>query len=256
MSSPFSDQILRDWFMGSFPVPDGFPEVVATTGSGPFDEDNFDEILRAAGLEVDQVGANSDVIVVGRTSYSVEAIWQAIESPTVERVRVYSQEMILAFWASTRDPFAMPRESILRFASGHPVLEELSREWPNWPSTLVRQDDESPHLEGEWPQIGVLRAMGYVVGRNGLAETSRREVLSRTYLGPLPQVNSPYYMADWGDPGTPTRLHRIANSIAAFSRNAQRRRAANMREAINDWNSDLDWLRREYFRGGFRWPGY
>jgi hypothetical protein len=68
-------------------------------------------------------------------------------------------------------------------------------------------------------------------------------------------MTSTAYMREWGGPRSGERLLKMANSIAAFCRN-EKRKSCPSEEAVSDWEDDLDWLRRTYYRGRFRfhWP--
>ena len=98
--------------------------------------------------------------------------------------------------------------------------------------------------------------MGYCVGQNGVSEAQRREILDFAYKQILPNVNSVEYIDEWGDPITWPRLSKIAESIASFVRSAKRRDLASMSVAIDEWESDLDYLRKKYYVGRYDspWP--
>lgn len=52
------------------------------------------------------------------------------------------------------------------------------------------------------------------------------------------------------------RLQKLAETIAALTRNAKRRNAARMDKSIREWESDLAYLKRRYDEGrfSFTWP--
>jgi hypothetical protein len=66
------------------------------------------------------------------------------------------------------------------------------------------------------------------------------------------------YVAEWGGAASATRLKKISYSIAAFCRNAKRRKNASMIESIRAWENDLSWLKMHYYDGrfdcSFTWP--
>jgi len=95
---------------------------------------------------------------------------------------------------------------------------------------------------------GVLSEMGYRVGRtNGLPDGARRRILDEAYSFDVPYIDDEN-MVEWNSPKTPFRLRKMANSIAAFARNAKRRRDADrLAEAIADWESDLAYLKMRYY---------
>jgi hypothetical protein len=126
-----------------------------------------------------------------------------------------------------------------------------------WPST------DAPFGNGrveqtEWPQVGVLSYVGYNVGINGQVRSGRQHILQRVFERDLPLVHSPQHMAQWDRTKSATRLKKIAESIASFCRNAKRKQRANMKRAIENYQDDLDWLKKSFydgrFDGSFRWP--
>lgn len=52
------------------------------------------------------------------------------------------------------------------------------------------------------------------------------------------------------------RLKKMAESIAAFARNAKRKRTSVLDDAVVDWEADLRFLFETYYVGKFRfeWP--
>ena len=127
--------------------------------------------------------------------------------------------------------------------------------WFEWPST-----DASPGLGGLsgelWLAEGPLKFLGYSVGENAAPPEVRRGILGRVFEGPLPPVFPPDYLDEWGDPGSPKRLKKMADSIASFARSKKRHDAVRFTQAIRDWESDLGHLHRTYYVGrfGFGWP--
>jgi hypothetical protein len=102
----------------------------------------------------------------------------------------------------------------------------------------------------------MLSYLDYRVGRNGEVGSMRHGILGRVFEGPLPPVFPPDYMSSWGAPKSAARLRKLAESIAAFTRNAKRRRDFKMDDAIADWESDLSFLYEHYYLGrfSFAWP--
>jgi len=125
-----------------------------------------------------------------------------------------------------------------------------------WPSTNAKGGNGMLN-SGDWNQIGILSWLGYRVGATqGEPEGVRRQILDLCFDEVLPPINGLDYMISWGPPGTPTRLKKLASEIASFTRNGKRKRSANLSVAIADWETDLDYLYRQYYIGKFRfaWP--
>lgn len=126
----------------------------------------------------------------------------------------------------------------------------------DWPSTQAGPGDRSQRFD-TWNQEGVLKYMGYEVGKTkGLADHSRREILDAVFSAVLPPVNSPDYVKKWGLPGTAPRLERLAHELARFARNGKRNRTADYSAAVAHWEADLKHLKRKYYVGKFHfgWP--
>ena len=97
-------------------------------------------------------------------------------------------------------------------------------------------------------ELGVLAAAGYHVGRGGLDRERRRAILSWVFEAPvtaLPKVGDPAYLAEWGAPSSAQRFSKIANCLFAFAQNGLAR-PDQPREAIEDWEEDLQWFYDSY----------
>ena len=254
---PIENEIFRDWFLKSFPIAPCIDDFVSTVGSEPFPETAFDELLRAGGLEVFDIGDETDVLIVGRdfgrdendeSSFNI-----LLEGRSGQHLRVYSQEMFLAHWFSGRDPFE-DEDVAMTFVEGHPALEFISSCWFGWVSTLVKLGggDGGEGLYIDAPNTGVLGHLGYKVGERGLSARERRAILTEVFDSKLPNINSQEYMQGWGEPKSKERLRKIADSMAAFCQ-TQKRRGNHL--AASDYEADLDWLRRTFYAGrfNFRW---
>jgi hypothetical protein len=131
---------------------------------------------------------------------------------------------------------------------------------------LIRIVERLTELKSEkpfsWPPItaepadGMLKLCGYKVGLNGLPENQRRQILDNVFLHFLPSIDDVSYLGEWGQPGTAKRLRKLAESIAAFTRNAKRRNSGNFNKAIQNWEADLAYLKRTYYEEqfNFHWP--
>ncbi len=135
-------------------------------------------------------------------------------------------------------------------------LIELSKESFIWPSTAIMPSGEALDGDQFWYKEGILSFMGYRVGFSGVPSGNRRDILDFVYNEMLPRVNSHEYMAQWSSPKTGRRLRKMANTIAALSRNAKRNQFADMSAAIADWEADLEYIKRQYYVGkyDFIWP--
>lgn len=129
-------------------------------------------------------------------------------------------------------------------------LQEPEFLWPKTnvnPRPLNPNPPENPIDYGE----GLLSHYGYKVGINGLSARERWEILDRVFLNPLLTMDNTAYLNEWGEPNSEKRLKKLANSIAAFTRNAKRRKRGNFGQAIADWEADLAYLKRTYYNNRF-----
>ena len=236
-----------------------FSNGIVTAGSGPYEESEFDAILKKIGINVYELGSRGyTVLVLGRDEWDEDTVERHVDSRREEELRLYSQEMFLAYLATGQDPYD-DSEVLEAFGEGHPAFEFLSDWGFDWPRTTIVPGRGRPSTDGgdpaSWPQVGLLKHLGYVVGSNGVGRWERQRILRAVFTESVPNVQSQAYMNQWGMPKSSTRLQKLANSIAAFARNAQRRESP-PEEAIQDWEEDLSWLQETFYRGRFRfyWP--
>lgn len=246
-------------------APSSFPEPmsagVVTAGSGPYEEGHFDELLERHGIEIHPLGTRGiALLVLGRDEWNETQVSAHVEARRENELRLYSQEMFLAYLATQQDPYDYEDSDILEaFGEGHPAFEFLGEWGFSWPQTTIVPGLGLPNADhgdpSSWPQIGLLGHLGYSVGANGVNVLKRRLILQRVFLESVPNVTSMAYMNEWGMPKSSLRLQKLANSLASFARNAQRRPSPPT-QAINDWESDLQWLKNAFYqsRFSFRWP--
>lgn len=253
---------LVNWLLSSAgPRPDALAEI-STTGSGPLHEDDFDELVWGIGVEVSLPSEDSEILVIGREQWDRSLLEQVLEGRSGLHLRVYSQEMLLAYLISHEDPLDEDEDTVRTIAGDHPALKFLDGVGFRWPSTLIpglgdgRFDTNLLEVEE-----GYLKYTGYRVGKEGrkrgLGINELRQRLRFAYESKLPpQKFPPDYIREWGHPKSSQRLSKIAESIAAFCRNNKRKKAHSPLLAIQDYESDLEWLKREFYNGRYRfqWP--
>ena len=167
ITNPFRNRQLRDWLcQGVDPSAIGL-KAVSTTGLGPFEETEFDEFLKGLGVQPRTITADTKVLVVGRREWSESTLRELIQSRSGKRLRVYSQEMLVAFLVTGNDPLAAPSEVVARWGCGHPALTFFSEVVGfDWPTTVVHGGGGS-ELQADWLEKGFLKYLGYAVGRSG-----------------------------------------------------------------------------------------
>lgn len=156
-----------------------------------------------------------------------------------------------------------------RHSQADKIIRKINEEWErrgkmprnpegyfDWPGTDAKSGLGGIQTEN-WLKTGLLNFMGYKVGEtDGEPRHVRQRILTEIFSGPLPPVFEQSYLEKWADPSSAGRLHQLAETIAALTRNAKRRRDAKMNAAIRDWEADLEFLHDEYYVGKFRfgWP--
>jgi len=116
-----------------------------------------------------------------------------------------------------------------------------------WPTTTANGGNGALFLK-ELPTIGPLKALGYEVGKGAPGPAQRHQLLTKAFLQDLPEVQG---VEEWGGNNSSRRLQKIAESIAAFTRNAKRRKNTSWDDAIVRWENDLEYLRVKHYVGRF-----
>ena len=103
----------------------------------------------------------------------------------------------------------------------------------------------------------MLSYLGYHVGETGpTPQDIRWCILEYVFECHLPPLDDPVHYLEWGRPVTAQRLKKLANTLAALTRNAKRKDAVSYASAIDDWERDLVLLHDRYYRNLFHfgWP--
>ncbi len=198
------------------------------------------------------------MLVLGRRDWNESELHKLLQLRSGKKLRVYSQEMLLAFFLKGDDPLKSDSDVLERVGKGHNALDYLSEIGFDWPTTEVYGGGGS-ELTPDWLKLGFLRGLGYSVGRSGGLEEERRQLLAQaSRMRRLPAAFPSWYRDEWGRSSSSLRLQKLVQTIAALCRNAKRRLQHNMEMemAIGEWDDDLDWLRVTYFEGRyqFEWP--
>tara|TARA_B110001469_G_C9614749_1_gene305976 strand:- start:114 stop:1652 length:1539 start_codon:yes stop_codon:yes gene_type:complete len=186
-------------------------------------------------------------------------------SKSLKDITIVSQEMLLAcLFGCGSAPADLPAPWPEHMKS-HPVLGTLEqrrielkkkKRFP-WPTTDASDGDGSLEEE-DWPDIGLLKHMGYTVGKSGESRSIRHQILTSVFeLTSIPKIDSPEYVKSWGTQRSASRLRKMAESIAAFARNNKRSSNTSL-DSVGDWEDDLAWLEIAHYRGKFNnkftWP--
>ncbi|MER8748077.1 hypothetical protein NKH57_02180 [Mesorhizobium sp. M1050] len=220
--------------------------------SRPFEGDETPKKFRVAEKSLTAVGG-SHVANSGDVSRLLQTI------PTLP------PERLIVLWSNAVKVLAAPskaaeheraRQVIGAVETAWDALDRRTDEEFAWPNTEVRGGPGTstvPELRSE----GILSYLEYRVGKTaGLPAVVRHSILARVFEGKLPRVFDAEYMRGWGSPGSAQRLRKMAESLAAFARNAKRSDQDRLDEAIRQWEQDLEFLHDRYYVGrfGFGWP--
>ena len=137
--------------------------------------------------------------------------------------------------------------------SKQPIVSEDFFEWPSTEATPGSNKIVLDHL----PQEGLLSYLGYRVGNtHGISSYVRHQILRQIFERHLPPVFPSSYLAEWDLPRSSQRLRKMAETLAAFTRNAKRRDEDTLLDAIRSWETDLRYLYDRYYIGHFQfaWP--
>ncbi len=151
-----------------------------------------------------------------------------------------------------------PRDFLLSLAKNHPALTFLARSelsWPDCHPPALPKRFEPFEFEGGEVDQSPLKQLGYTVGKTqGMAKKRRQSLLRMAFSDEIPWTHSDEYMAVWGQPGTRTRLWRMAHHLAWLARMWSA--MPSHKYAVADWRHDLSFLRTAFFKPymRFSWP--
>lgn len=239
-------------------------EKAAVAGKNPFRRGKVFSYLQGFDVEAKYLGEIEapDLLVVGRSwveNQEKQKIKSLLRRRQGKRLRLCSQEMLLA-WAMTGiDPNKRP-QTAETFFDGHAGLEFIKGQLGDlWPGTDPLPSSGTGEGGEFGPDESPLKRLGYEVGNTGKQTAKRREILREAYERNLEAFPGKYPEQDldeWGPAKSGARLKRMADHIAGLC-HSFRGRDRDFSTAIDDYESDLAWLKREYYSPltyGFRWP--
>ena len=237
---------------------------ISCTGKGPWDLDSMVETMRESEIEVYEAPHESiGNVVVGRRDWDEDLIARQIDIRGSRGLRIYSQEMWLAFLITGRDPFETNDPELLaEFGATHPALRSLMSDGMYWPE-LCEQQEPGEIIE-DFDDSGVsespLHYLGYKVGLTSkLTPGERREVLVICFEArnlTFSEDSSHEYQIAWGKARSAQRLYRMARHIKSL---VEGRNGSDWRKtkARGDWIADYKWLKTNVVskqKFEFVWP--
>ena len=136
-----------------------------------------------------------------------------------------------------------------------PPKNNAIKDPPPWPWPITEPPKSSGgDFTGEFRDFSLLKYCGYTVGKiRGMSEDERIKFLDYFFTHQLPGPHE--LKVDYGEPGSEVRLKKIANVISSNCRNFKANDNLKYAYAINDYETDLKYLKNKYFiRGSFPWP--
>ena len=112
------------------------------------------------------------------------------------------------------------------------VILLIKQEW------MKRLEEDG--LSSGAPAEGMMSTMGYRVGdTQGIKQEYRIIIMIEILKGPLPFVESPSYMGEWGGDGSLDRYNKLKRFLNGEINSPLQR---NNYRAIAEWKDDLKWL--------------
>jgi hypothetical protein len=242
------------------------PGFIATTGNGPWNEEEFDNFLKNYGVDLFQIpDQDIDAVILGSNDWNEEALSEQIYDRTSKDLRIYTQELFVLGLIVGKDPYEFLEQDVIdEIGENHSAIKYiLAREflWPDWPSGDSEELDEidddaevgSRFNDIDWAKESVLRTMGYSASASGPSSYERREILRKAFEEDFSLELVTYEQRDrWGPKKSADRLYAISHFLAWLSGfQGTDKPAAKLK-----WDSDLEWLKNKYFSKTMRfsWP--
>ena len=131
------------------------------------------------------------------------------------------------------------------------IAKEAETEWP-WPIINYEShlNSHGAMSNENFKERSALAAFGYTVGKTrGWATSKRHKFLNDFMRKQLPSGIEDEFGNEYGSPLSTTRLRKVANHIASICGLAIARDEHQMRFAIDDWETDLEFLKTTFYEG-------
>ncbi len=261
-SAPACDEglnqpVLRDWLCAGIHAASikWCPHLIGTSGSGPWEIDEFDGFLASMGFELAHL-PNPDLrcIVLGAEGWDEDSLSEQVYDRDGSDLLVLSQPLFVAGLLKNSNPLeGFDREGLLAIAEAHGALSFLMTRGFDWLFETTSDAVTEWVPDQELAEISPLRLAGYSVAANGPGEAARRDVLETFFFDKSPKgLESSADRKRWGSARSAQRLYGMATFIAWLCRF----QGTHSPQAEARWQSDLEWLRREFYRPTMRfaWP--
>ncbi len=235
----------------------GWSDTVVTLGHDPLDDEFLDVMLTEKQFTpVDPGYSDASVVIVGREGCKMSDVYKQIAARRNAGLKVYSQEMAFVALATGCDPFDAGNEALEEMGRSHPVLSELMQDAFEWPALTRRRSPGGTVIKIlNWNSLSPLTAMGYHTGREFTNARERRDRLADIVEGRLifPDGFSAKRKDEWGIPGSRKRIKKVA--LQLVQNITLPGQSPFLGLAAKHWESDYEWLKRQYPEGGSGgWP--
>ncbi len=183
----------------------------------------------------------NQIMVVGRENFDEDYLIKSIEFGFEHdfTCRYLSQEDFWQFWLSGEETTYYAGDSRIENHEGLSFLASVGFKWPS--IEVAEYYGGTENLSSQLnPSHDLQKIFGYSV-RKGVPLEERRQKLKRAIRKPPSGLG----------------LNKVANHIAFLVRYNSLRYDNRMVEAINSWESDLEWLHQKYYANryhSFLWP--
>ena len=235
------------------------PNILATSGSGPWEESEFDEFLFKQGFNLYNAPSRDvNCLVLGILGWREEHLSEQIYKRNSSSLKIYTQELFVYGLIAGRDPFdILEQETIDEVGLNHPGIQYVLNKDFTWPWDEFRSAGETLESWGfentDWADESVLKQMGYSVSLDGPNEIKRRNILKRAFESNFLDGTETHEKKErWGSGMSARRLYSISHLIAWFI-NFQGSKNSTAKEK---WISDLKWLKDQFYDNSmqFKWP--
>ena len=234
------------------------PSILATSGSGPWNEKELDEFLVNRNIDLFHM-PDEDVngIILGVEGWSEDDLSAQIFDREPHSLKIYTQELFIFGLIAGQDPYLLIEDEVTNeIGLNHPAIQFILNQqftWPAWAHNSNSTDTDWDIDGTDWANESVLKQLGYNASANGPLEEERRKILTQAFQSQyLPGIESQDQKNRWGSSKSAKRLHAISHFLGWLI-NLQGSERPGAKEK---WVSDLSWLRNEYFSRTmqFSWP--
>jgi len=236
------------------------PTILATTGSGPWDIEEFDQFLQKRDLDIFHMPSRDiNGLIVGTSGWNEDDLSEQIYNRSPNSLRIYTQELFVLGMIVGRDPYEfLKQQAIDDVGLNHPAIQFILNQEFSWPWSELQLDDQDENedwdIDGtDWANESVLKQMGYNASANGPDDSERRRILRRIFESDsLPGIESQEQQQRWGSKRSSRRLHSISHFLGWLINLQGSEKPA----AKQKWASDLTWLKKEFYAKTMRfsWP--